>query len=103
MVKEIRYYNEAQRIKFEEDMIKDLVLEYYHEQKLAGNEVLSFKIVTEYNKQNNYNSVFQYLHERIELIPVKTIKYTCEDKNAVERKENVFKKVINKIIKKEGK
>ena len=33
MNREIRYYNEAQRVKLEEEAIKDLLFDYYKEHK----------------------------------------------------------------------
>ena len=64
MNREIRYYNEAQRVKLEEEAIKDLLFDYYKEHK---KEMLYCKIQCDYDKNANLNSIFQVYTEKIYL------------------------------------
>ena len=68
MNKEIRYYNEAQRVKLEEEAIKKLLFDYYKEHT---EEVLECKIQCDYDKKANLNSIFQVHTEKIYLYDLK--------------------------------
>ena len=64
MNREIRYYNEAQRVKLEEEAIKNLLFDYY---KDHTDKMLYCKIQCDYDKHANLNSIFQVYTEKIYL------------------------------------
>lgn len=101
MIREIRYYNEAQRIKLEEEAIKGLLFEYYKEHT---KEVLFCKIQCDYDKHANLNSIFQVYTEKIYLHDLRNDKPNEDINTPVNNKSvlNCLKMVFSKLKKKEN-
>ena len=99
MNKEIRYYNEAQRVKLEEEAIKDLLFDYYKEHK---EEMLYCKIQLDYDKNANLNSIFQVYTERLYLHDLSKDKPNVDINTPVKQESvlNRLKKVFGKLKKK---
>jgi hypothetical protein len=99
MEREIRYYNEAQRVKLEEEAIKGLLFDYYKENT---KEMLYCKIQCDYDKNANLNSIFQVYTEKIYLIdlkkdkPNKYINIPANSKSVLNRLKTALKKIIRK-------
>lgn len=98
--KEIRYYNEAQRVKLEEEAIKELLFNHYKEHT---EEVLECKIQCDYDKHANLNSIFQVYTEKIYLYDLKKDSKEVKVNNTIKVKcsLNGLKMALKKIIKKE--
>ena len=103
MNREIRYYNEAQRVKLEEEAIKDLLFDYYNDHK---HEMLYCKIQCDYDKHANLNSIFQVYTERVYLHDLRNdskeneeikVNHTIKVKCSL----NGIKMALKKIIRKE--
>jgi hypothetical protein len=98
MNREIRYYNEAQRVKLEEEAIKDLLFDYYKEHK---EKMLYCKIQCDYDKHANLNSIFQvytekiYLHDLREDKPNVDINTPKKEKSVLNRLKSGLKSIIN--------
>lgn len=98
MNREIRYYNEAQRVKLEEEAIKDLLFDYYKEHK---KEMLYCKIQCDYDKKANLNSIFQvytekiYLHDLRNDKPNEDINTPVRQKSVLNRLKSGLKSIIN--------
>ena len=100
MNREIRYYNEAQRVKLEEEAIKGLLFDYYKEHK---EEVLVCKIQCDYDKNANLNSIFQVYTEKVYLHDLKKDNEVCKVNNTIKVKSSVNGIItsLKKIIRKE--
>jgi hypothetical protein len=98
MNREIKYYNEAQSVKLEEEAIKDLLFDYYKEHK---KEMLYCKIQCDYDKHANLNSIFQvytekiYLHDLREDKPNVDINTPKKEKSVLNRLKSGLKSIIN--------
>lgn len=96
MNREIRYYNEAQRVKLEEEAIKDLLFDYYKDHK---KEMLFCKIQCDYDKNANLNSIFQvytekiYLHDLRNDKPNEDINTPGKQKSVLNRLKTTLKKI----------
>lgn len=100
MNKEIRYYNEAQRVKLEEEAIKGLLFDYYKENT---EEMLCCKIQCDYDKNANLNSIFQVYTEKVYLHDLKKDKPN-EDINTPGKQKSVLNRLkmgLKKITRKE--
>jgi hypothetical protein len=95
MNREIRYYNEAQRVKLEEEAIKGLLFDYYKENT---EEMLYCKIQCDYDKNANLNSIFQVYTEKIYLIDLRKDKVNVNINTTVSSKNilNLIKKIMRK-------
>lgn len=101
MNREIRYYNEAQRVKLEEEAIKELLFDYYKDHK---EETLVCKIQCDYDKHANLNSIFQVYTEKIYLHDLRNDKPN-EDINTPVRQKSVLNRLksgLKMIMRKEG-
>jgi hypothetical protein len=99
MNREIRYYNEAQRVKLEEEAIKDLLFDYYKEHK---EKMLYCKIQCDYDKNANLNSIFQVYTEKIYLHDLREDKPNVDINTPVKQESvlNCLKKAFGKLKKK---